>query len=329
MTRRVVGRSESRSAFTLIELLVVVAIIALLISILMPSLARARELSKRSVCASNVRSMGTGFYTYGNENNEQWPIADGVRPTTAGLSSVTYAGKMVGALRNRDTYSYSDPAGGPDTKISTTRNLWTLIRLQISTQKSFFCPSSDDQPNEDQVPQKWWDFGPANRKDANLNMAPVTPDVVAWDCWAACSYGYQMPYGQRGKPSSDADLRMPLAADKGRWGAYFEGGKGQVADLTSYPTPNGLNMNSSPELWRPWNSLNHGGLGQGEGQNVLFADSHVDWAAKPTVGVAGDNIYTTWTNSGGTGAGAIDVGRAVTTAGTEAPYSDTDALIYP
>ena len=112
---------------------------------------------------------------------------------------------------------------------------------------------------------------------------------------------------------------MPLAADKGRWGAQFEGQKTAAVAITA-------NASSSPDEWKQWNSPNHGGLDQGEGQNVLFADSHVDWAAKPTVGVGNDNIYTTWTN---TTAGSLDSGRVITATGTEAPYGETDSVIYP
>ncbi|HOW19243.1 MAG TPA: type II secretion system protein, partial [Phycisphaerae bacterium] len=51
-------------AFTLIELLVVVAIIALLVSILLPSLARAREQARKGVCLSNLHQCGVGFSQY-------------------------------------------------------------------------------------------------------------------------------------------------------------------------------------------------------------------------------------------------------------------------
>jgi prepilin-type N-terminal cleavage/methylation domain-containing protein/prepilin-type processing-associated H-X9-DG protein len=57
-----------RTAFTLIEVLVVVAIIALLVAILLPSLARARELSMRTVCLSNEHQLALGWTLYTDEN---------------------------------------------------------------------------------------------------------------------------------------------------------------------------------------------------------------------------------------------------------------------
>ncbi len=51
-------------AFTLIELLVVVAIIAVLVAILLPVLAGARELARRTACASNLRMIGVGYMGY-------------------------------------------------------------------------------------------------------------------------------------------------------------------------------------------------------------------------------------------------------------------------
>jgi prepilin-type N-terminal cleavage/methylation domain-containing protein len=57
-----------RRGFTLIEVLVVVAIIALLIAILLPSLARAREVTKRTVCLHNLKMLGQCWQIYHTEN---------------------------------------------------------------------------------------------------------------------------------------------------------------------------------------------------------------------------------------------------------------------
>ena len=67
------ARRSSRG-FTLIELLVVVAIIALLISILLPSLTRARDAARMAVCLSNLKQLGLGFALYAEDHRGVLPV---------------------------------------------------------------------------------------------------------------------------------------------------------------------------------------------------------------------------------------------------------------
>lgn len=62
--------SNRKEAFTLIELLVIAAIIAVVISLLLPALSQAREKSKAVVCMSNLKELAFVFFKFGEEHND-------------------------------------------------------------------------------------------------------------------------------------------------------------------------------------------------------------------------------------------------------------------
>ncbi len=96
--------------FTLIELLVVIAIIAILASMLLPALQKARERGKSTRCVSNLKNCMYGLSNYADVNNEFFPAAYNAAPPGAPNTAHGWAGILtyLGFLPDAKTKSYNN-----------------------------------------------------------------------------------------------------------------------------------------------------------------------------------------------------------------------------
>ncbi|MCG3137536.1 MAG: hypothetical protein HJJLKODD_01382 [Phycisphaerae bacterium] len=124
MRTKLFRRSGSLSTgFTLVELLVVVAIIALLLSILLPSLSGARKQARTLVCASHLSDVGKMMYFYLGQYNDVYP------------ASYFYANDAEGRINLDEQYS-----GSQDALYGYIHWSWMLYGNGAGKENSFTCP---------------------------------------------------------------------------------------------------------------------------------------------------------------------------------------------
>src|SRR2546421_1311224 len=261
----------NRRAFTLVELLVVIGIIAVLISILLPTLGRARESANRTKCLSNLRSVYQLVKMYEIAYKGAAPI---------GFCRLE--------LQANYFLSYNSTIPDPGTTIRYV-GLGLLIPANLmregtSSQASggvFYCPSFVSDVNHD--------FG--------VSTNPWPPSSAFYDGSSVAAHGCRMSYSQR--PLAGADfvqgsspprwkvtkVRYPVPPGSGIPN-YFE------PDLVPIPWPTGaastypaINQ-TFPKLARYKNVAILSDINSGEGRlkvghrkglNVLFSNGGAKW----------------------------------------------------
>ncbi len=319
-----------RRAFTPLDLFWLLLLLALLISILLPSLSRARELAKRAVCASNLRGCGQGMLIYANDNEEWFPThyfeatygSGDALPRTHGVTWVGTMGSNAELKISESTSSTKSPK-----RNHPSRSLFMLVINGITTPNMYFCPAGSDEPDDLR------NSGPDAGGAADTIAAQPGRNRFDFAGYDRLSYGYQLPYGPQARPHANLDSRMVIAADKGPYyraaGAGLaesrttRDGRSDLAAPAGWSDVDPARLVSEVERWRPFNSRNH----RGEGQNVMFLDTHVEFAKTPAVGVNRDNVFTIQTSLDERIAGII--GSVPESDEALGPATKTDSFIVP
>ncbi|MCU0914678.1 MAG: prepilin-type N-terminal cleavage/methylation domain-containing protein [Planctomycetes bacterium] len=258
-----------KKGFTLVELLVVIAIIALLMGILMPALARVRQLAFRMTCGTNLSGIGKAMLLYSNDYQDELPRAGG-RTSTWGqvpqwMAADRYTAFGLGA----------DGSGGTATISSC---FYLLVKYTEVTPKSFICKG---------------DAGTSEFKlsDVSTGTPPANFELIdAWDFGPLvdsvkhCSYSYHIPFGLYALTVS-SEPGFAVAADRNPFlkspASDAKPIAGFIPDLTT------ISPRGTQEQAKEGNAIAH----QLDGQNVMFLDTHVNFEKRSYCSIEDDNIY--------------------------------------
>jgi len=284
----------------------VAAITCLLLILLVPVLfAKPREASVRRLCAANLTQIGKAMLVYANDYEDELPRAGGRNTVWGGLSPTGWT-----ATDRRTAFGLTpDSSGG---KATITSCFYLLIKYSEVTPKSFVCKG---------------DAGTTEFKLSDQISVPTTFELIdAWDFGAPtesykhCSYTYHMPFGLYALTTSN-EPSMAVAADRNPW---LKSPAAEAAKWNDFrpDVPGSGYATGSSDTAKKGNAIAH----QNDGQNVLFLDSHVEFAKRAYCSIEDDNIYTISRGLTG-GADIYGVGGVLTPGPNCKPANRKDSLL--
>jgi len=269
-----------RRGFTLIELLVVVAIIALLIAILLPSLGRAKEMANRGTCSANLRGIVQSMAVYGSSEADAYPCVQAPGTPLAYLFPYDQNGNVNNNADPVAGVAKADFGNGSGIGVyhgSVDATMFMLVANGSVATKQFICKSDPASPQPSVTATSGGNYY-FNFISGGTGVGAAPVFSYSWDYpWIAAG---NAPGGWW---KSNTDASLPIGADMTVGGPNANFGTG-----TTF-TPNTITQGK-----KAYNSPNHGG----DGQNVSYGDNHVEFKNTPNVGQNQDNIYTVNTTVG-------------------------------
>lgn len=290
--------SQNRHGFTLIELIVVISIIALLIALLLPALARAKGLANTIACASNEQQIALATIMWSHEHRGFAPgsalaggLSDG-NPNTAGIGQYLWgihSGVVAGS-----TQSPNNPPGlqGWPWALFTNRGQSILVtRGYVSTPNVFICPTSNMWAPTYMSSQLTWLPDSFGYVDYRFNLSIVGDATSAifgpgnadnptlYD--NTNYYPYNNGWGPiPNNPSVPYECpQIDVAANPSQTMLLEDGVS--VLDFCSsiWPLPTSLNIPDASDKFGQFGNAVHDNF---KDMNVAFLDGHVETVQKAT-----------------------------------------------